>query len=83
MNLQCLGIVKEILIFPFLHLLKHCHLILIKPNIVNEFFLNNGHFQALFLNFRLFNAVENKYLILPMTGFKPRTSGVKSDRSTN
>ena len=40
--------------------------------------------------FRLFNTVDNKHVnkqmfnkILPMTGVKPQTSGIESDRSTN
>ena len=39
-----------------------------------------------FIYFRLFNTVDNKQMfnkILPMTGVKPQTSGLKSDHSTN
>ena len=44
-----------------------------------------GHSQPLFLDFRLFNIVDNEYMnkTLPMTGFELRTSGVVSDCSTN
>ena len=45
-----------------------------------------GHSRPLFIYFRLFNTVDNKQMfnkILPMTGVKPRTSGIESDRSTN
>ena len=38
-------------------------------------------FFIFFLYFRLFNTVESKQM-LPMTGFEPRTSGVRRDRST-
>ena len=48
------------------------------------------HSRPLFLYFCLFNTVDNKQInkqmsnkILPMTGVKPRTSGIKRDRSTN
>ena len=40
-----------------------------------------GHSRPIFLYFRLFNTVESK--CFPMTGFKPQTSGIGSDRSTN
>ena len=47
-----------------------------------------GHSWPLFLYFRLFNTVDSKQVnvqnkSLPMTGFKPRTSGIRSNRSTN
>ena len=49
-----------------------------------------GNSWPLFINFRLFNTqliVYNCLIlinkILLMTGFKPRTSGIGSDRSTN
>ena len=50
------------------------------------FFKKSGPFPASFYLFRLFNTVDNKQMlnkILPMTGVKPQTSGIKSDRSTN
>ena len=45
-----------------------------------------GHSRPLFIYFRLFNTVDNKQMfnkILPMTGVKPRISGIGIDRSTN
>ena len=53
---------------------------------VRLFFKKVGHSRPLFIYFRLFNTVDNKQMlnkILPMTGVKPRASGIKSDRSTN
>ena len=52
------------------------------------FFLKKkvGHSRPLFIYFRLFNTVDNKQMfnkILPMSGVEPRTSGIKSNRSTN
>ena len=43
------------------------------------------HSQPLFLYFCLFNTVDNDCMnqSLPMTGFEPWTSGVRSNRSTN
>ena len=38
------------------------------------------HSQPLLLDFRIFNTVDIKFV---MTGFEPRTSGVRSNRSTN
>ena len=46
--------------------------------------LKMGHSRPLFLYIRLFNTVDSKqYSIttLPMSGFEPRTSGVRSDSS--
>ena len=44
-----------------------------------------GHYRPLFLYFCLFKTFDTNvpYKSLPITGFKPRTSGVGSDRSTN
>ena len=50
------------------------------------YFKSVGHSRPLFIYFRLFNTVDNKQMfnkILPMTGVKPQTSGIESDRSTN
>ena len=53
----------------------------------NNFFLKKvGNSRLLFIYFRLFNTADNKQMfnkILPMTGVKPRTSGIEMDRSTN
>ena len=49
-------------------------------------FLKVDHSRPLFIYLRLFNAVDSKQMfnkILPMTGVEPRTSGIKSDHSTN
>ena len=47
-------------------------------------FLKMGHSWPLFLYFRLFFLnVQVVDKILPMLGFEPRISGVRSDRSTN
>ena len=49
-------------------------------------FKSVGHSRPLFIYFRLFITVDNKQMfnkILPMTGVKPRTSGIESNRSTN
>ena len=46
----------------------------------------NGPFLASYSLFRLFNSKQQtrgQYKSLPITGFKPRTSGVGSDRSAN
>ena len=50
-----------------------------------SFFKKMGHSRPLFLYFCLFNTVDSEYMNknLPMTGFKPRTSGVGSNRSTH
>ena len=51
-----------------------------------SFFKKVGHTRPLFIYFRLFKTVYNKQMlnkILPMTGVKPRTSGIESNRSTN
>ena len=53
---------------------------------IGSFFKKMGHSWTLFLYFCLFNTVDSKLWsikILPMTGFKARTSGVGSNRSTN
>ena len=49
-----------------------------------------GYSRPLFIYFRLFNTVDNKQVnrqmfnkILPMPGVKPKTSGIKSNCSTN
>ena len=49
------------------------------------FFIKMGHSRPLFHYFRLFNTVDSicSIYFLPITGFKPRTSGIGSDRSTN
>ena len=49
---------------------------------------NMGHSRPLFLYFWLFNTAEIKqinvrYKSLPMTGFEPRISGIRSDCPTN
>ena len=47
-------------------------------------FLKMGHSRSLFLSFCLFNFnVEFVDEILPMLGFKPWISGIRSDRSIN
>ena len=49
------------------------------------YFLKMGLSRPLLLYFRIFNIVDSNWSIkfLPMTGFEPRTSGIKSDHSTN
>ena len=49
------------------------------------FFWKMGHSRPLFIFFRLFNRVDIKrsIYILPMSGFKPQTSGVRRDYTTN
>ena len=60
-----------------------------KPIFYVLFFKKMGHSRLLFLYFRLFQyTVDSKQMFninkfLPMTGFKPQTSGIGSDRSTN
>ena len=46
-------------------------------------YLQMYHSRPLFRYFYLYNAVNRKCSILPMTGFEPRTSWFGSDRSTN
>ena len=46
-----------------------------------------GHSRPLSLHFRLFNTVDSKQMLyickrLPMTGFEPWTSGVRSSPNT-
>ena len=49
------------------------------------FFIKMGHSRLLFHYVRLFNTVDSicSIYFLPITGFKPLTSGIGSDRSTN
>ena len=53
----------------------------------HSFFFKKWAIPGLFfIYFRLFNTVDNKQMlnkILPMTGVKPQTSCIESDRSTN
>ena len=46
---------------------------------------NMGHSRPLFFNFvfSILLTVNVQYKFLPMTGFKPLTSGIECDRSTN
>ena len=48
-------------------------------------FLKMGHYQPLFLYFRLSIqlTINVQFKMLPMTGFELRTSGIGSNRSTN
>ena len=49
-------------------------------------FLKNGPFPASFFIFDFsiqFSSVNVQYKFLPMTGFKPRTSGIESGHSTD
>ena len=52
------------------------------------FFKKMGHSRPLLLYFRLFNTVDSKQInvrfkSLLVYGFEPRTSGIRSDRTTN
>ena len=54
-------------------------------NCHDNFFIKMGHSRPLFHYVRLFNTVDSicSIYFLPITGFKPLTSGIGSDRSTN